>query len=73
MNRLDEAILLLSQVINDSTASQLRIKAMLRRAEIYESQKRYELAIKQLEAVARIPGEWGQKAKERLEKYYNEA
>jgi len=72
MGKFDEAILLLSQIINDSTASQLRLKAMFKRAELYEGQKRYELAIKQLEAAERFPGEWGQRAKEKLEGYYRE-
>jgi len=70
MGKLDEAMTLLSQVINDETASQLRIKAGFMRAEIYEEQKRYELALKQLEAVKNFGGEWGTKAKEKLELSY---
>jgi hypothetical protein len=70
LGQLDAAMKLLSLVINDDVISQLRIKAMVMRAEIYELQGRPELAIKQLEAAARKGGEWSQKAKERLEKIY---
>ncbi|MDB6080815.1 MAG: hypothetical protein JWO53_87, partial [Chlamydiia bacterium] len=67
MGKLDQAMVLLSQIINNNTASQLRIKAMLLRAEIYELQKRNDLAIKQLEAAATKGGEWGEQAKQKLE------
>lgn len=70
LNQLDEAMRLLSRVINDDVISPLRIKAMFLRAEIYELQGRPELAIKQLEATARKGGEWSQKAKEKLEHVY---
>jgi hypothetical protein len=61
---------ILSKVINDETISGLRLKAMFLRAELYELQKRPELALKQLEATSKKGGEWGKKAKEKLEKEY---
>ena len=67
---LDKAMMLLSQVINRDSASQLRLKAMLLRAEIYELQKRRDLAIKQLEACQKKGGEWGQEAKRKLKEMY---
>lgn len=70
LNQLDNAMLLLSKVINDDVISPLRIKAMFLRAEIYELQGRPELAVKQLEAAARKGGEWAQKSQEKLEKVY---
>lgn len=66
LQQLDQAMLLLSQVINDDAISGLRLKAMYLRAEIYELQGRGELALKQLEATARKGGVWGAKAKEEL-------
>ncbi|MCE5316324.1 MAG: tetratricopeptide repeat protein [Parachlamydia sp.] len=63
---LDQAMLLLSQAINDDTISSLRVKAMYLRSEIYALQGRHDLARKQLEATARKGGEWALKAKERL-------
>lgn len=70
MGKLDLAMQLLSKVINNDMASQLRIKAMLLRADIYELQRRRDLAVKQLEAAACKGGEWGGKAKEKLEVIY---
>lgn len=70
MGRLDEAMMVLSKTINDSCASQVRIKAMFLRAELYELKQRHDLAIKQLEACAKKGGEWGKKAKEKLELTY---
>jgi tetratricopeptide (TPR) repeat protein len=67
---LDRAMTLLSHVINADSASQLRIKAMLLRAEIYELQHRRDLAIKQLEAAGKKGGEWGQEAKRKLKEMY---
>lgn len=64
--KFDQAMLLLSQVINDDAISGLRLKAMYLRAEIYELQGRQELALKQWDATAKRGGEWGQKAKELL-------
>ena len=61
---------ILSQVINEDAVSGLRLKAMYLRAEIYEEQGREELALKQLEALAKKGGEWSLKAKEKLEKDY---
>ena len=66
VGELDEAMILLSKVINDDTISSLRLKAMFIRAEIYEQQGRQELAIKQLEATSKKGGEWALKAKEKL-------
>jgi len=70
LNQLDMAMLMLSKVINETAASNLRIKAMYLRAEIYELQGRHELAIKQLEATVQKGGEWASKAKGKLENDY---
>lgn len=73
MKQFDEAILILSKVINDDAISTLRLKAMFLRAEIYELQKRPELARKQLESMVKKGGLWAKKAQEKLEKeYFNE-
>ncbi|MEI8125633.1 MAG: tetratricopeptide repeat protein, partial [Parachlamydiaceae bacterium] len=48
MKRFDDAILVLSRVVNDDAVSTLRLKAMYLRAETYEIQGRLELAKKQL-------------------------
>lgn len=66
----EKAILVLSKAVNDDSVSSLRIKAMYLRALIYETQERYELARKQLEATAKKGGEWALKAKQKLEKEY---
>lgn len=68
LNELENAILLLSKVINDDAISGLRIKAMYLRAEMYALQNRHDLARRQLEATSKKGGEWAQKAKEALEK-----
>ena len=70
MQKFDKAMTLLSQVINNNLASSIRIKAMVMRAEIYELQKRRDLAIKQLESASRYGGEWGSIAKVKLEEIY---
>jgi Tfp pilus assembly protein PilF len=70
LNQLDQAILILSKVINDDTISSLRLKAMYLRAELYERQERPELARKQLEALTKKGGDWAQKAKDKLDKDY---
>lgn len=70
LNQLDQAMQLLSKVINDDVISPLRIKAMFLRTEVYELQGRPELAIKQLKAIACKEGEWAQKAKVKLERIY---
>lgn len=70
LQQFDEAMTLLSRVINDDVISPLRVKAMYLRAEIYEQQGRPELALKQLEATARKGGEWAKKAQEKLEQKY---
>lgn len=53
MNRLPEAMSLLSKVINEDVVSGLRIKAMLLRADLYDLQGRPELARKQRDTVAK--------------------
>lgn len=67
---LDNAILILSKVVNDDSISSLRVKAMYLRAEAYELQGRRDLARKQLEATAKKGGEWAVKAKAKLDKQY---
>jgi TolA-binding protein len=64
------AMKILSKVINDNTASPLRLKAMYLRAEIYEADGRHELAMKQLEVTSKKAGEWALKAKDKLEQNY---
>lgn len=68
--KLDAAMLQLSEVVNYSTASSLRLKAMFLRAEIYIEQGRKPLAQKQLESIALKGGDWAIKAKEQLDKYH---
>jgi TolA-binding protein len=70
LNQLDDAMLLLSKVINSDVASGLRLKAMFLRSEMYELQGRQELAKKQLETIVKKGGDWSSKAKEKLEKEY---
>ena len=70
LNKLDDAMLTLSKVINEDAISGLRLKAMYLRAEIYKKQGRDELAQKQLEALSTKNGEWAQKAKQKLEEEY---
>ncbi|MBA2369073.1 MAG: tetratricopeptide repeat protein [Candidatus Protochlamydia sp.] len=70
LQQYDKAMLVLSQVVNDEAISNLRVKAMYLRADIYSLQGRPELAMKQLEATARKGGEWSKKAKNRLEQDY---
>ena len=60
----------LAWVINDSTASSLRIKAMVLRAELYKQLKRPELAMRQLEAAKGKGGQWGQIAERKLKELY---
>ncbi|HEV8051608.1 MAG TPA: tetratricopeptide repeat protein, partial [Parachlamydiaceae bacterium] len=67
LNHFDEAILILSKVINDDAISALRVKAMYLRAETYELQKRPELARKQLESMVKKGGIWAKKAQEKLD------
>ncbi|MCH9631821.1 MAG: Cell division coordinator CpoB [Chlamydiae bacterium] len=70
LNQFDMAMLTLSKVINDGVISNLRVKAMVFRAEIYELQGRKDLAQKQLEAAAKKGGEWSLVAQEKLVKEY---
>gem|GEM_PF-3663703 len=65
-----DAMKLLSFVANDPSPSQLRIHALFLRAELYEINERYDLAIKQLEACEKKGGEWGKRARDKLEKTY---
>ncbi len=70
LGQMDKAMLILSKVINHDAISGLRLKAMYLRAEIYEQQGRPELARKQLEATAKKGGEWGHRAKIKLDTEY---
>lgn len=70
LHQYDQAMLLLSKVINSDVASGLRLKAMFLRAEIYELQGRHELAKRQLETIAKKGGDWSSKALGKLEKEY---
>lgn len=71
MQQYDDAILILSKVINDDAISALRVKAMYLRAEVYELQKRPELARRQLESMVKKGGIWAKKAQEKLEKDFH--
>lgn len=68
--KTDEAMLILSKVINYDAVSAERLRAMYLRANIYESQGRKDLARRQLQATASKGGPWSLKAKEKLDKYY---
>lgn len=65
----DRAMVILSKVINHDAASSLRLKAMFLRSHIYHKQSRDELAVRQLEALAKQQGEWAEKAKQELAAY----
>ncbi len=67
LKQFDQAILVLSKVVNDDAISMQRLKAMYLRAEMYENQGRFELSRKQLEATSKKGGEWALKAKSKLE------
>lgn len=64
------AMKLLSTIINDDSASSLRVQAMYLRAELYEKRSRRDLALKQLEACAKKGGVWAERAKKKLETEY---
>lgn len=66
----DRAMILLSSVINDISASSLRIQAMYLRAELYELKGRRDLCMRQLQATAKKGGEWGNRAQKKLEEEY---
>ena len=66
----DNAMLMLSKIINENAMSNLRIKAMYLRAELYELENKPDLAIKQLEVTSKKGGEWAYKAKQKLDKDY---
>ncbi len=66
MQQFDKAMMYLSKVINHTFASSIRIKAMVLRAEIYDMQKRSDLATRQLEAASKLGGKWGMIARIRL-------
>jgi tetratricopeptide (TPR) repeat protein len=68
LGQFDDAILILSKVVNDDAVSSLRMKAMYLRAETYELQKRPDLARKQLESMVKKGGIWARKAQEKLDK-----
>lgn len=70
LQRFDEAMLMLSHVINENASSSLRVQAMLQRADLYALQGRHELAIKQLEAVAKKGGDFAHIALDRLRSEY---
>jgi len=61
----ETAMKILSKAVNEDVASAERLKAMFLRAELYFLQGRDELAIKQLDALARKGGVWGEKAKQK--------
>ncbi|MBS0622065.1 MAG: tetratricopeptide repeat protein [Verrucomicrobia bacterium] len=67
LGELDDAMLLLSRIINDESASPLRLEAMYQRAKLYALQGREELALKQLEATAKKSGPWAEQARRELE------
>lgn len=66
----DQAMNLLSDVVNFEAISSLRLKAMYLRAVVYEEQERRLLARKQLESLALKSGPWAEKARKKLEEQY---
>ncbi|MEM1283424.1 MAG: tetratricopeptide repeat protein, partial [Chlamydiota bacterium] len=70
LGQYDQAMRYLTKAIDEDAVSNLRLKAMYLRAEIYQLQGRLELSRKQLEATAKKGGEWGQKAKDKLGEIY---
>lgn len=70
IGELDKAMMLLSSVINEESASSLRIQAMFLRAEVYEHKGRRDLAFRQLQTTAKKGGEWGARAAKKLEEKY---
>ncbi|MCH9633553.1 MAG: Cell division coordinator CpoB [Chlamydiae bacterium] len=66
LNKLDLAMLTLSKIINEEEDSELKIKAMYLRAEIYEIQGKTGLAQKQLESAAKKGGGWAKMSQDRL-------
>lgn len=64
------AMKLLSKVINDDSASSLRLEAMFLRGELYEKKGRRDLARKQFTACTKKGGEWANRAKKKLEVEY---
>ncbi len=70
LEQYDMAMLTLSKVINEGVISNLRVKAMFLRAEIYELQGKRELAQKQLNVASKKGGEWGKMSQEKLFKEY---
>lgn len=70
LEEYDQALLILSQAINEDTVSGLRLKAMALRAEVYEQQGRRELARRQWEALEKKGGIWAAQAKQQLIENY---
>lgn len=66
----DLSMKLLSNIINADVGSPLRLKAMLLRADLYELQERPELAMRQLESLAKLEGEWSLMARQKLRERY---
>lgn len=71
LDQFEISMRLLSKVINEDVVSQIRLKAMYLRAELYEIQNKQELAQRQLEALAKKGGEWAVQAKEKLNREYS--
>ncbi|OJU81815.1 MAG: hypothetical protein BGO10_07985 [Chlamydia sp. 32-24] len=69
MGQNDLALLNLSNVVNDESASFIRLKGMYLRALLYEKMQKKEFARKQLESLALKEGFWAKQAKERLNSY----
>lgn len=71
LNKNDEALLTLSEVINSDFASPCRIKAMVMRALIYEKEGKQKLAQRQYESAFLKGGAWAQSMKETWTKEFN--
>lgn len=61
LKQYDQAMLILSDVINSDFVSSLRIKAMYMRALIYEAEGRTKLAQRQFESALLKGGQWAEK------------
>lgn len=70
LGEFDNAIMVLSNLINEFSEEKHAVKAMFIRAELYELQGRREMAQKQLQVAAKKEGEWAKMSKDRLMALY---
>lgn len=63
LEQYDEALLLLSKLINESRPSEISVEAMFLRAEVYQATRQDTLAFRQFQEVSLLEGKWAQKAR----------